>query len=816
MKLKNYAYRCLAVVCAIVAVSCVDENFSVDKVSTEVSVLDGKTVLPIGSFEKVSLGDLLGSDTELPEMLVRHEDGSYELFYEIPADNLTPDGFEFPTSIEIGEVGSSFPVDMPSVDFGSYTAGVNETFGLNLTGGLAGLLGDSAEFELTQSYLDWAEMMGQEVSLKAQVGDDVDVQEVKLTLPAQVKDIKKVYFADVDEGHTGARLSITLDLAGFTDVNGGGSYTFLLKSKYTNLLIEEDGEIITTNEYNKSMEIKPGTDVIKFSLYIAGLENTNAPENGEISINPSMEFNLDFELDARPGMIYAGVPQVTVSSEFALKDADVVFDSSVDLVNFTFGGEDNSSEGFSFDINTLPDAVKSINSINFSDESIFTIYAEGFDWLKDNADCVTIDMTLPKELVLRPMGNYESDEQSHTLSMSIGDITDGLQIGVEAIDLSNNDISNGISIDFKPEVRVHFTDETPISIKGFIPDEKVEIAVGLGKSTLGLESISAEIDFSYPIDESFPVGEELGKDDLEGFQLNGFGISPVLQIMVANPLTIEAGITVSIAPMVGDEVQEENAILIPATIKKAIFDEATGEVVPTTTRIVLAKEEHRAKYPESEGYTFIECNLDNLFASSIPDRIAISGEVGLPKGEITLHVSDSLEFGYGGSFSLPIAFDNQLDISYEKMIDIPSNEGDTLLTKIIEQDGIKIGDIALVAEIETTLPLELAVTTTLYGKDGAELPTKIGFAEGSNAIKGSSDGVTPVKHPLRLQFNLADESGSLKELADIAAVGLKIGIASNAEEGAVSLKEDQYIAADLKLELDGGLTVDIRKIKMED
>ena len=144
MKLKNYAYRCMAVVCAIVAVSCVDEEFSMDKVSKEVSVIDGKTVLPIGSLEKVSLGDLLGSETELPEGIIKNEDGSYELFYELPAANIAPDGFELPTSFDIAASSSSFNIDLPSLDFSNYGAGVEETFGLNLP------LGDSFK-QLLQS-----------------------------------------------------------------------------------------------------------------------------------------------------------------------------------------------------------------------------------------------------------------------------------------------------------------------------------------------------------------------------------------------------------------------------------------------------------------------------------------------------------------------------------------------------------------------------------------------------------------------------------------------------------------------------------------
>ncbi|MBO7282051.1 MAG: hypothetical protein J6U73_01445, partial [Alistipes sp.] len=216
-----------------------------------------------------------------------------------------------------------------------------------------------------------------------------------------------------------------------------------------------------------------------------------------------------------------------------------------------------------------------------------------------------------------------------------------------------------------------------------------------------------------------------------------------------------------------------------------------------------------------EGYTFVACNIDNLISSPMPDTIKLTAEFGLPEEPITLHLGDieNLEFAYGASVRIPIAFDNQLSISYEDKINILDDEGNSPLASVASTDGIKVGDIAFIAVFETTLPLEFEVLTTLYDKAGKELPTKIGFAEGSNVIKGSTDGVTPMICPLRLQFNLADERGSLKELADIASVGLKIAISSNAEKGAVSLKEDQYISAVLQLEIDGGVTVDLSTIK---
>jgi hypothetical protein len=173
---------------------------------------------------------------------------------------------------------------------------------------------------------------------------------------------------------------------------------------------------------------------------------------------------------------------------------------------------------------------------------------------------------------------------------------------------------------------------------------------------------------------------------------------------------------------------------------------------------------------------------------------------------------ENLEFSYGASLSLPFAFDDQLSITYEDKINILNEDGSSPFSSLLfENDAIKVGDLALIAEFETTLPLELQVITTLYDKAGNELPTKIGFADDANIIEGSTDGEEPATSTIRLLFDLADESGSLKELMDIASVGLKISALSSAE-GVVSLKESQYIAAVLKLAIDGGVTVDIDKL----
>lgn len=826
MKLKNYAYRCMAVVCAIVAVACVDEDFSFDKVSKEVSVLDGETTLPIGTLEKQTLGDLLGTDTELPEGIIKREDGSYEFFYELETTSVSVDDFELPSSFDIAASSSSFNIDLPSLDFSTYGAGVKETFGLELPLGdsfkqlLQNVGAGATEFEITSFMFNY--IPEDQRQFAKELSEAVEIDEIKFDLPEQIKSLNKVIFDSSVEGHDGAPFGVHLDLKGFAGINGGGHFHFILKSK-ADLVIKDSNnqlvESVTEGDYNVytiESDIEAEEESIGFDIYIAAIDS-EPTQDRTVVIDPSMVFDIDFELNAKAGVLKLDgdggilMPEVTIESNFALADAEVVFDSSVDLFKFEFGGE--GAEGFNIEIDQLPEQIKSIDCVELTEDSKIVLYATNLDWL---GDAVSLDLEMPACLEIKENEGYTYNTETNILSTTVGAIGKNLNIFFDAIDLSEITSEGGpIVIEFSPSGRVHFTNEEPMSINDFLPKDgsKINVEVGIGESSMGFESVTAQVDFEEKIEEKIELGgisEDLPVD------IGGSGLSPVIMVTISNPLTLDANIVATLLPYVGEQADEQKKIDFKATIVGAKKSELTGEVEPTTTTIVLAKESRRSEFPAEEGYTFVACNIDNLISTPMPDYIMLSAEFGLPEEPVTLHLGDikNLEFGYGASLSLPFAFDNQLSLSYEDKIDVLDEKGNSPLAEVAEIEGLQIGDIALIAEIETTLPLELAVTTTLYDKDGVELPTKIGLAEGSNTVKGSSDGETAEKSTLLLQFSLADENGSLAELADIASVGLKIE-ATSAAEGVVALKESQYIAAELKLMISGGVTVDIDKLKSD-
>ena len=821
MKLKNYAYRCVAVVCAIVAVACVDEDFSFDKVSKEVSVFDGETILPLGTLEKQTLGSLLGTDTELPDGIIKREDGSYEFFYELETATVSADEFELPTSFDIAASASSFDIDLPSLDFSTYGASVEESIKLDLPVGAAFQTilqnaGGLTEFEITSTMFGY--IPEEQRVFAKELNKSVDVDEIKFDLPEQIKSLDKVIFKSTKPGHTGAPMIVNVNLNGFAGINGGGHFNFTLKSKAHLVISDKNNNEIEPNingdyyEYVVNSNIEPTSETFGFEIYIAAIENEPTKDR-TIKINPSMEFDIDFGLNAQAGTLKLDgnkgilMPTVDITTDFALEDAEVVFDSSVDLFNFEFGGE--GAEGFNIEIDQLPEQIKSIDRVELTDDSKIVLYAKNLDWL---GDAVSLDLEMPACLQIKESEGYTYNTETNILSTTVGAIGKSLNILFDAIDLSEVTSEGGpIVIEFSPSGRVHFTNENPMSINDFLPKEgsNIEVEVGIGESSMGFESVTAQVNFKESIEEKIELDGLSGELPVE---IGGSGLSPVIMVTISNPLTLDAYINAMLLPYVGDVADEAKKIDFNATIAGAKKSETIGEVEATTTTIVLAKESRRAEFPAEEGYSFVACDIDNLISTPMPDYIALTAEFGLPEDPITLHLGDikNLEFSYGASLSLPFAFDGQLSITYEDTIDVMDENGESPLAVLAEKEGLMVGDIALITKVETTLPLELEVITTLYDKEGNELPTKIGFAEEGNIIKGSADGVTPEQSELRLQFALADENGSLAELADIASVGLKI-TASSSAEGVVSLKEEQYIAAVLQLAIDGGVTIDLDK-----
>ena len=835
MKLKNYAYRCMAVVCAIVAVACVDEDFSFDKVSKEVSVIDGKTTLPIGSLEKQTLGSLLGADTELPAGFVKNEDGSYTFTDRMEPESAGLGDFDLSqlTSFTLERMASEFEVELPSLSFDAPALKVDAQTPIN------------TDIAPVQSFLDQVRACGVQVDTnEGTIPENLDVllqiywpdfewpsfetsysetynDKFTFDVPEQIAGVNKIYFERVEEnGPDGAPFRLSVALNGLAGISNGGDVLIKL-SMPDNVTFKTNKGDNSVSSYSETIHVEPGESNIDFEIYFEYID-ASAVEvvDGKFDMELGMTCEIGFKFGTKAGYYNLNQkPTIELYSEFKLKDAEVEFANNATIMDFEL------EEPFDIQIPNLPEQIKSINRIDLTDDTALNIFINGFDALKESGEYIAIDMTLPDfiEFNVPADARYSYDAENHKITTSLAAISDGLEIGFDAIDFGEGyaPVNGEVALTYQPEIKVYFDSAQTVNIMSFLPvDEatgepirKLDIEAGLDETVVGLESVSANIDLG----DMGNINKSISLEDLQELNelpiaIEGSGLSPVIVIEIVNPITLAPEIHAAITPVSGDVRDEENKFAFDAQIKAAQY--VDGEVVPATTKLVLGKSNRAAEYPAEEGYSFHAFdNIESLIKTPVPESIDLSASVVLPNdGLVELHVSDSLDIKFGYSIEMPLAFDNTLGISYEDKVSILDN-GKSPLADVAETEGIKVGDVAIIAEFETTLPLELEVTTTLYDKEGNELPTKIGLTEGGNIVKGSADGVTPEKSTLRLQFNLADENGSLKELADIADVGFKIAARCSAADGVVAaLRDEQYIAAELKLEIDGGITVDLAEV----
>lgn len=830
MKLKKYACRCMAVVCAVVAVACMDDTYRLDELNTEISVFEEKTVLPLGTFEQKRLGDLM-QDVELPEIVDRNEDGSYEVKYKIDT-TISAGEFSLKSSFEIDGAESSFPVSLPALNldnmkfnFGTdpfsipaldvIKEAINEInsspFGEVISGN---------KITIEELYFDYG--FPRELSIDS--GDEpvkIDIAPVEFDLPEQISDICSIIFKK-QEGDNGAPVKLDIDLNGLAGINDGGKIAFALAPE-GNIELElynNAGERVQKQQdgtYVITQLIDDGVAEVPFVFYLSKvniLPDANAESVSKKKIDLSMTCDFVFDLKLKAGDLSLtdengndAEPTFAMSADIGFEDAEVKFNTEKDLLNFAF------DSGFDFEIDGLPEQLVSINRIDLKDTQL-TLFASGLEWLAENGEAVKIDMTLPEELVLNKVEGmtYDYDAENHMLSMDIADMCNekGLVLDFEAIDFGDGlKPDNGaIAIKFAPAVCVHFDNGEPISVMDFFPEESaIDVVIGLKEANIGLESVSAQLALNESFEYEFSTGLGELRESLGGLEIGGAGLSPVIKLCLSNPLTLALDFDASLVPMI-DDVAQEGTIDFDVTIAAATYNELTGETTPGITTIVLAKPNRQGDFTDCE---FVGCDIDKLI-SILPTDLAFNAALALPDEVMTLHMIDALEMDVYVDLSLPIAFDNKLSLKYEDTLPIVDEAGKSPIAEAISTvEGIKVGDIALIAEIETNLPLELAASTVLLDKDGNELATKLGFDENNNKIQGSKDGKEAVKSTLRIIFDLAAEDGSLEELKDIHSVKLAVS-AKGAADGLASLNDDQFIGATLKFEIAGGVTVDVEKL----
>lgn len=806
MRIKNYLCRLLWAVCAIAVVSCVDAELSIDDISTEITVGQGTTTVPLGHLDKKTLGDILG-DTEI-EGLECDENGNFVFSYAGEGDKVSIDGIT--TGFSVPATVSSFSVEYPSFDMGMNSIVINAESDVNIDksvfdkfvnlphipgldlGGYDFYLPDSNLYELPVIKGTFHEEFAQ------------DDMHILLDVPQEVQEIVRIFFKNIESGHYGAPMHLTLDLNDLKGINGGGKLKFNLAIEGGDfrILNSSNALVYEGSDYGQEYIIEEGQEYIDFVIYVESISNTTEfNDQHQLDIPLKLICDIEFELESCPGSFSLdNLPKIALNADFEYGDADIIMDGDVNLVEY------EPEEAQIISIGGMPDMVKSINRVTLQDGARLKLFAHGLNWLgEENAEAVEVQVTLPHYLILHsvPNAEYEYNEAGHVITASIADLDRGVEVEVEAFDFGAEglkpDADGNMSLEFKPHIAAHFAEDKELLVSSILHDGDIFIETGIDEANLSILSVQGAVDYTYTVNEQFALS---GMENLD-LEINGVGLKPVITVSLSNPLTVEAELEGTITPSVNGETLKDNVVSVGGVVVPAA-KYINGDIEPASVTLVIADESLREEY-SGEDMLFIGCDVTKLVNGRIPDTFDIS--LGLkvdPEVQQTIYVKESFEVEYDYAFTMPLDINDTLDIVYRaELADLNATFAQ------LEQYDIKVGDVAVIAEICSTLPLALAAEVEMLDKDGFATTAQVELPEDS-VIDGSKDGVTEKFSTVRFELKLG-EDGSVGQLAEVDRLNLMLNAMGTANGGA-PLNSDQYISAVLKLELKGGITIDLRTL----
>ena len=780
MKPFNYLLRSLVALSLVAMVACVDENFKVKDTSLEVTVGEGETVLPLAYMEKTTIKELF--DMEEATDLTIDEDGNITYTYGGAAQSVDIEPFD--TSFEV-------PASVSNISSEAYPA-------------LDELLGQSYDlsevFEL-DSKLDDEVLGSLAVSIPAGetvtcFEEDYSNEVVSYVVPAEVESIKRIYL-EAEEGDKGSKMTFTVNFNDLNIINGGGSITMWLKVPTGFVVYDEDGAMIDGTELSViKHEFAAGQPTESFVFYLESIDNVTAIVDGKLDMSLDMEYHISFEMTTKAGeLTLNSVPTLSVDADFVVKDADIVLDEVVlaDAIE---------AEGGDFVIEGLPKELLAINNISFK-EANTEIYVKGLDWLADSvAEKVKVEATMPETLKL---SSNEADVQGNTIRTNLKELRRSVAIAVEALDFGSEGLvpeEGRVEVAFSPTITAKIEKGTEVRLTDLVHSGGAfNLTTGIEAMSIDVKSVSGRVDYGYELSEDINI---LNGDEEFDLAINGVSLSPAVIVELDNPMPLEALLSATLTPVIGGIAQSDRAVSVTDVAVRGA-DVVNDKVSPKQNIIVLAMADRKADYAD-EKYTFVEVDIVKLLCGDVPEKLVLDLKFNSnPDVVSTVYASPAgMSINYDYSVVVPLQSRDDLDVTFEMTLDGFSETWEGL-----EEYDIRVGDVAILAEVQSTLPLGLVIEELVaLDIDGEPTDAQIKLPEGKNELRASKDGSTPATTTLELQLKL-DADHSITSITHVDGLRFKVRAKGEAAER-IWVNENQWLSLAAKLRLNGGITVDLR------
>lgn len=788
----------MGVICAFAAVSCVNNAYDLDNLSKEVTIGGNPTIVPLGYLDNKTIAELLGD--QVIEGFEIDENGN--LLFSYAGENSSVEMDSIASSFEIPVVDNPIKANYPNFDIKMNGVIMEDARDVAVSGldNYKVVGGDDADHNIP------ADGQRHVFSGTAHNLLDGDNLHLSFTVPEQVNKVTEVLFLDLEDGHYGAPMHIVMNLNDLASINNGGEMEVSIKMTGGDfrMLDANNKEVCLGTDYVATCPIVAGAESVDFAIYFESiLIDEELDEDRRLDVPLTLEYDVKFSIDAKAGDFrYEQQPSVDLYADFEYCDAMVDTNPAVKLI------ECQVEDGNPIEIKGLPEQLKRVNKVDIeqNDKAKLCLFVHGMEWMEENGDFVDVEITLPEFLVLHKIAgeDYTLDTNTNVLKASITRLEEGVYVGVDAMDFGEEgkipDENGDMELLFEPYVVAHFMEGANLSAESLEHDSDLGLNVNIAQASMDIESVDGLIDYSYEVKEGF----ELPSFAAMNLEIVHLGVKPVIEVKIIHPLTMEAVLDGAISPSLGGKVVEDNvASFGPVPLPLATSED--GEVNPVEVILIIADESLREEYTDPK-YTFVPCEVGKLMNGAIPEQLDIAFEIAVDPTEMqTIVMSDSLEITYDYKVNLPFVIDDNLEVYYRG-----AASGLNSLFSMLAGFNIKVGDVALIATVVNTTPLELGAQVILKDINGNETVAQV-RVEDATVVKGSPDGVTPAESVLRLVLDLG-EDGKVTNVGEVDVLQLELAATSAVEESAVPLKDDQYIGVKLQLELAGGITIDFNQL----
>lgn len=720
---------------ALIQSCTVDNDYSMEElmnIDTHMSLFQNGISIPLGSTDKIRLDSLLERsgimDEEFGEYIKKAEDGSYYVSYSGSYDlsdklsslNINELGSLIPTIDETwsnmaGIVGKDYSIDL---DIKSLSEDA-KLFKKSEMDAVAKYMGDG-DFNVPESV--------------AMVYDFIPVDEIikPFDLPEGISAIKSV--------ELGENAAVKVSLSLINPMMSKGSITPLLNFDADGLVKFKNGEtvdlsnlVLSEKNSYKSTEYFPISEVNIDAL----TKSHTLVADGRVVIADAVT-NKKL-INAATGDMAMRIEIDIVGLEFK----NVAFE--IEPMNY----EINESVGIGFKDTDIPEQVKTLKSVKFSDNSIITlnINALNFNTFKDiDAKLEKLTVSFPPELSIEGEGI-----SGNTLTIASADLKTPLSRTVKVKELQFQS-PNGCT-----------------SYSG-----KVNIT---GKASLS------------GIVNSSEIPSELDKDP--GIIVSVSGTPSIAEVVCLSDYTVTIVESVPMPDLA--QFGEDATVELPEI--ETTLDINSNMSIPVKGYMEFLGDKYTVDFPVSKAgelassHNNFKFNVNKLFEMEPkPEDISLSMTAGIdPSRDCIIRTGDSYSLSADYAMNLPIQLGRNTSVSLRDTVIIDSKDA----AKVINNNVID-----LLGRVESTLPIGLDIAMTLL----------------DSADNGSTLSVIPLKKPAKINidaagtsdFELSLELNSIEAVQNLYAIVLDINVNSNGQP----LKGSDYIKVSLSASLPHGISFD--------